>query len=394
MQRTLQPRAAAALVLERVLRERLTLDEAWSGEEDPFTRNLVLSTLRHIGQIDAVLEQYIEKPLPEKCSLVQQALRLGVAQLLVLKTPPHAAVNETVEQVKQGPHAKLSGMANAVLKRVANETSAFPSAEYNIPSWLKGRWRKFYGKDEVAKIAEIAAARPPLDLNLPAPAQMPVGARLDDEIWRLPADHPLVIELPGFTEGTFFVQDIAAGLPVRMLGDVAGKEVLDLAAAPGGKSMQLARAGAAVTALDKSEKRLQKLRDNMQRTKMNVQIISADILQWNNDKLYDAVLLDAPCSATGTWRRHPEVLLLTCPTDIPELAARQRAMLERAWGWVKPGGKLLYCVCSMEPEEGEDVAAWFATTYNMPVAAQRRTLPHEIEGGQDGFFMALFEKMR
>lgn len=391
MTSTLDARARAVEVLERVLIGGHTLDEAWAQGDDAYTHNLVLTTLRHLGQIDAIIQPYLQTPMAPSASRVQHALRIGVTQLLLLETPPHAAVNETVEVIKRGRHAPLSGLVNAVLKKIANEKPALGSAEFNIPSWLKGRWRKAYGKEAVEQIARVAVERPPLDLNMQG--DMPVGARLDEHIWRLPFDHEAVTELPGFGVGTFFVQDVAASMPVRMLGDVKNLEVLDLAAAPGGKAAQLARAGAKVTALDKSEGRMKKIVQNMTRLQLNVQMVTADILTWENKKQFDVVLLDAPCSATGTWRRHPEVLLLTSEKDIAELAAQQREMMTRALNWVKPGGRLLYCVCSMEPEEGEAQVDWFAPTYKVRELARKRTLPHEIAGGQDGFFMACFEKI-
>ena len=409
-------RAQAALLLSAVLKDRKTLDEALlahpfegAASDMQFSRLLVLTVLRHLGQIDALLARYLLKPLPAKRLKVQNALRLGIAQLLLLETPPHAAVNETVSLLKKTKDVGLAGLVNAVLQKISREKPALPLPAANLPAWLAERWTKFYGVETVASIAEIAAARPPLDLN--TKATMQDATRLDGEMVRMEAGHPPVETLAGYDEGLFFVQDLAASYPARLLGDVGGKHVLDLCAAPGGKTAQLARAGATVTALDRSPARLVRVRENLARLRLAAEIIAADALTWEPLSSYDALVLDAPCSATGTWRRHPEVVRLASEADIEELVVLQRQLLTRAWEWVKPGGKLVYCVCSLEREEGEAQAEWFLAQHSdaqiakpqeaMEIFPQAitpegyvRTLPsyRKAQGGMDGFFAVCFVK--
>jgi 16S rRNA (cytosine967-C5)-methyltransferase len=410
-------RAQAAALLQAVLAERQTLDEALAarplqgeGAQTRFTMMLVLTALRHLGQIDALLARYIAKPLPDKRVAAKNALRLGAVQLLLMNTPAHAALNETVQLVKESKDGGLSGLVNAVLQKLNKEKPALPDPIHNLPGWLRLRWEHAYGADVVAAMAAVAAERPPLDLVVPAPMQYAQGERMDTHVWRLPSDHESVAELEGYNDGKFWVQDIAATYPARLLSEVKGLSVLDIGAAPGGKTAQLAHAGAQVTALDKSATRMEVLKQNMARLRLEVGTQVADALTWEPGKHFDAVLLDAPCTATGTWRRHPEVLAVTTQHDITELARTQRELLRRAWHWVKPGGRLVYCVCSLEPEEGEQQAAWFAQhhsdaaiekTSHADIPAEAfgpegylRTRPDmlRVRGGMDGFFAAVFRK--
>jgi 16S rRNA (cytosine967-C5)-methyltransferase len=409
-------RARALALLTSILAERRTLDEAlpahpFKGSEADaqFSLLLTLTVLRHLGQIDVLLARYLVKPLPAKRRAVSLALRLGIAQLLILETPAHAAVNETVALLKKGKDTGLAGLVNAVLQKIAREKPVLPLTVHNLPEWLQQRWSGWYGPAAMLAIAEVASGRPPLDLH--TKVEIAGAVRLDAQMVRLPAEHAPVETLAGYKEGTFFVQDLAASYPARLLGDVRGKRVLDLCAAPGGKTAQLAWAGAHVTALDRSPARLTRLQENMARLALPVETIVADALEWKPAAPYDAILLDAPCSATGTWRRHPEVVQLVTPQDILELSALQRQLLTRAWGWLKPGGKLVYCVCSLEREEGEAQAAWFlemqkeasliapdGTTAIFPQAITHegyvRTLPSFLaeQGSMDGFFAVGFEK--
>lgn len=387
------PRMLAWDALSRILAERRTLEEALPPMEDELraqVRQLLMATLRHLGQIDALLKPLIDKPLAPRNRAVMDALRLGVAQLIVLNTPAHAAVNETVAMVKASKHAPLAGMVNAILKKIAGP---LPDCRHNLPGWIEKRWKAQYGKAVSDTICKVAAERPPLDVNTRQP--FAVGAQLDADIWRFPPQHPPVPELDGYEQGAFFVQDIAASFPVRLLKDIAGKRALDIGAAPGGKTAQLAWAGAHVTALDKSATRMQRLAQNMQRLRLDVQTVIADAMEYAPAQPFDVVVLDAPCSATGTWRRHPEVVHITTPEDIAELAATQRLILEKAWGWLKPGGTLLYCVCSLEREEGEDQRDGFLAQHaDAELLAERRTTPAELadQGGMDGFFAMTLRK--
>ncbi len=393
MNDALDPRALAWAALGDVLDKRLTADAATAHwPEQPFARAMLLATLRHAGQIDALLAGLLEKPVPKRHAAVMHALRLGVAQLLVLEVPAHAAVHETVAMVKASRHAPLAGLVNAVLKQVQ---APLPDYRHNLPAWLEQRWKAQYGKAVTDAICAVANQPAPLDLNTQQAFE--AGARLDAQIWRMGVEHPPVPSLPGYDAGEFFVQDVAASYPVRLLGDLTGLQALDIGAAPGGKTAQLAQAGAQVVALDKSAVRMDRLCQNMRRLGQQVDLQVGDALQYEPRGPFDVVVLDAPCSATGTWRRHPEVVQITTLDDIHELAETQRALLARAWGWVKPGGRLLYCVCSLEREEGEDQRDWFLRTHRDARAEGEalRTTPAMLaeQGGMDGFFACVFTKI-
>lgn len=373
-------RAHAHALLMLVLGEKCTLDEALakhplSGAEadQRFAMLLALSTLQHLGQLDAVLAKYLEKPLPQKRLTITNALRLGAAQLLLLETPAHAAVNETVTLVKAGKDAGLAGLVNAVLQKMVREKATLPAPIENLPKWLRARWEKAYGTDVVAAMAQVAATRAPLDIH--STVDMQGAVRLDLRMQRFAGDHLPVEHLAGYASGAFFVQDVAASYPVRMLGDVSQLQVLDVCAAPGGKAMQLIQAGAFVTAIDKSAARMKRVKENLKRMNMQANTIVVDAFKWQPSRAYDAILLDAPCSATGTWRRHPEVVHCVSEADITEMVALQRQLLLRAWEWLKPNGKMVYCVCSLEPEEGEQQAAWFMNEVkNAAVVAANKSL--------------------
>ncbi|MFZ4541881.1 MAG: transcription antitermination factor NusB [Rickettsiales bacterium] len=390
----LNARAQAQGLLNLVLGGALTVDEAlarapMSGEaaDQRFAILLALTTLQHLGQLDAAIANFLETPLPVKRLAVSNALRLGAAQLLFLDTPAHAAVNETVALVKKGKDAALSGLVNAVLQKMAADKPTLRPATKNLPQWLRNRWEKQYGVAAVATICDIAAQRAPLDIH--SMADMEGAERLDSQMLRIRGEHPPVEELPGYDTGAFFIQDIAASYPARLLGEVKGLRLLDACAAPGGKTAQLARAGARVTALDRSHARMRLLRDNMARLNCEVEVVVDDAMTWQPAEPFDAILLDAPCTATGTWRRHPEVVQILKKEEIAEMATLQRALLSRAWEWLKPSGKLVYCVCSLEPEEGEQQAQWFLEATNdaslitcSPLEGER-ALPLQCRGWAD-----------
>lgn len=379
-------RTIAIQGLHTILSEGRTVDEVLpkhlelSEQDEKFVTALLMATLRHLGQLDAMIEPHLEKPLSKKLQAVQCALRIGAAQILVMKIPAHAAVGETVEAVKSGKHRPYAKLVNAVLRKL--EPTELPPATFNLPAWYKPRWKQHY---DVPKICDVVLQQTPLDIT-----------RRDGSVERFAHPHPDVDSIKGYHEGDFWVQDRAAAKPVAMLGDIKGKNVLEIGAAPGGKTAQLIAAGANVTALDRSESRMRILNTNMKRLKMDVTPVVADVMEWEPSAQYDVVVIDAPCSATGTWRRHPEVVHITTLDDITELAKLQAEMLDRIWNWVKPGGRLLYIVCSLEREEGEAQTAAFLDTHKDAkiVGEPLRTNPSmEAEtGGMDGFYAVILQK--
>ena len=421
-----QPRAVALDILQAVLRQRLPLDDLLAGHHDlpampardrAFVRALVATTLRRLGQIDAILTACLERPLPARATAIEDLLRLGLAQLLFLRVPAHAAVDTTVALVaRRGGEAGFKGLVNAVLRRVDREREALlaaTAAVANLPDWLRWSWVDAYGAETAAAIAAALADEPPLDFTVrgdPEAWAPALGATiLPTGSLRRPAELGGAIEgLPGFAEGAWWVQDAAAALPVRLLGDVAGRRVADLCAAPGGKTAQLAAAGAAVIAVDRSAPRLQKVADNMTRLGLAAELVVAAAAQWQPPDALEAVLLDAPCSATGTIRRHPDIAWLKRPADVAKLALLQDRLLAAAVQCLAPGGRLVFCTCSLQPEEGPArVAALIAQGAPVErepidpaeIAGQRelltaegdlRTLPCHWpqQGGLDGFYAA------
>ncbi|MEZ5960906.1 MAG: transcription antitermination factor NusB [Hyphomonadaceae bacterium] len=382
--------------------------KALEGRDRAFARALVTAGLRRLGGIDAVLSEFLDRPLPDSAHHARALLHLGAAQLLVLGTPAHAAVGETVETANQMREARgFAKLMNAVLRKVANNGPKIldnlpPGSD--LPHWLYTRWRAAYGEAAPA-MAEALLTEPPLDISVKNDAagwaERLFGAVTPTGSVRL-TEHAPVDSLPGFNEGAWWVQDAAAALPAQLLGDVHGKRVLDLCAAPGGKTLQLAAAGAAVTAVDKSEVRLKRLRENLARTKLKAEVVCADALEFKAEP-FDAVLLDAPCTSTGTLRRHPDVAWLRRPTDVKALSDLQAQLIEAAAKLLKPGAPLVYAVCSLEPEEGPGVVAdalrkgWRRNPLTTEIPAgfitadgDMRTHPGlwpEI-GGLDGFYAA------
>lgn len=420
----LMSRLAAFEVISDVLRRGRPLDDALAasrayGALDPagkgFAAYLVRTVLRRLGQIDALIQHCVREPLPRKAKPVYDVLRVGVAQLMFSATADHAAVDTTVDlcrTVNQVPFAKL---VNAVMRRLQREGDALLKAQdeaaINTPAWLMESWKTAYGADTAAAIARQHLETPPLDLsvksNAPMWAEKLGGEAIFEATVRL-AEAADVTRLDGFEDGAWWVQDAAARLAIGLLGDVSGKRALDLCAAPGGKTLDLCAAGADVTAVDISEKRLQRVSENLKRTGLNARTVAADVRTFVPDVPAEIVVLDAPCSSTGTLRRHPDVAHLKSPEDIDKLAGVQAALLDAAAAMTAPGGTLLYVTCSLQPEEGEDAVEGFLSRApafrRNPVTAQDvsgltaavtptgdfRTLPCYMAdiGGMDGFFAA------
>jgi 16S rRNA (cytosine967-C5)-methyltransferase len=361
-------RDVALDLIGAVLRRKRPLDDAiedsaaihqLSGRDRAFARLLVATVLRRLGQIDVLIANCLNMPLAPRAALVQDILRLGVAQLLFLRTPPHAAVATSVDIAQSRGFVSHKGLVNAVLRRLSVEGSERVEEQdaprLNTPEWLWHSWSRAYGPRTARAIATAHLKEAPLDLTL----------RYDSETWRATLEGVLLptgtlrrtaggalASLPGYAEGAWWVQDAAAALPARLFGDLTGREVVDLCAAPGGKTAQLATAGAQVTAVDRSTRRLERLVANFERLGLGVEAVGADALNWRPPHPVEAVLLDAPCSTTGAIRRHPDVPHLKSPEDVARLSVVQDNLLRAAIDMLKPGGTLVYCTCSLEPEEG------------------------------------------
>jgi 16S rRNA (cytosine967-C5)-methyltransferase len=392
-------RLAAADILDAVLRRGRPLDEqldearaspAFAAMEDrdrALVRRIVATVLRRLGTLRALLKTMLQKGLPADAYKAETALLIGAAQILWLKVPDHAAVDLSVRLVQTDRKAeRYTGLVNAILRRIIREGGAVPDdALHDTPSWLLRRWTKTYGADGARDIARANQNEPPLDVTVKSDAQgwaeKLEGRVLPTGSVRLLAHGPVTL-LPGFAEGAWWVQDTAATLPVRLLGDVTGLKVADLCAAPGGKTAQLALAGAHVTAVDRSEARLARLRDNLKRLSLEAETIAADATQWRPDTSdagpFDAVLLDAPCSSTGTIRRHPDIPWVKREADFATLTALQQCLLAHAVSLVRPGGMIVYCTCSLEPEEGEGIVA--AALAADPALRRVPITPEEIGG--------------
>lgn len=413
--RGLPARAAALDLLTAALSRRAGLDEGLSHpalaalppRDRAFARALVMATLRWLGPIDTALQARLKKAPPER---IVNVLRLGAAQLLVLKTPAHAAVGATVDlaAAQKGGEA-LKGLVNAVLRGLTREPPELADPDLMAPTWLAARWRTAYGAENAIAIAALIGEEPATDVTprgeagdlataLEAEAlpggSLRVGLKGEVSAW------------PGFAEGGWWVQDASAAVAARLLHVKQGETALDLCAAPGGKTLQLAAAGAQVTALDRSAGRIKRVSENLARVGLSAEVAVADAAEWADGRTFDAVLLDAPCSATGTFRRHPDMLWVASPADIPKLSSIQTRLLASAARRVKPGGRLVYCVCSLELEEGEGQVATFLSRHpefalepiaagegGAPEASLRpdgtlRILPHHRAGGTDGFYVA------
>jgi 16S rRNA (cytosine967-C5)-methyltransferase len=422
-------RSVALAVLNAVLRGGQPLEDTMArhpgfaelqGSDRPFARLLVTTVLRRLGEIDAAIDTRMERALPGRAHTAIDVLRLGAAQLLFLDTPPHAAVDTSVRLVESAGQQRFKGLVNAVLRRLSRERgqARMPEAaagRCNTPDWLWRSWVAAYGEAVAEAIAVQHLHEAPLDFTLRDPSANAFWAERLEAIplpggsLRRPAGGR-VETLAGYAEGAWWIQDVAASLPARLLGNVAGKQVIDLCAAPGGKTLQLAAAGARVTAVDLSPRRLDRLSENLKRTGLAAEVVCADAAAWRPETLADAVLLDAPCSATGTIRRHPDIARGKTAADIARLTRVQRRLLDAAAAMLRPGGVLVYAVCSLQREEGPELIATALKDglplEGFPIAPEElqgfecavlpqgdvRTLPSlwAAKGGMDGFYLARF----
>ena len=402
----LPARRAALRILDAVLRRAQTMDNAAQvarglpPADSALASAIAGETLRRLPDLDALIDGATRQRLPDD-SKARAVLRLALAQKIGLGTPDHAVVATALPLVDGGPRRLVHGVLGTLLRK-----GLPPLDAPRLPEAVEERWGKAWGEEVVLAARRAIAHRPPLDLSFAAHAdesEFPDGVTLAPLHRRLD-HHGAVTMLPGFGEGRWWVQDLAASLPARLVRSSA-RRVLDACAAPGGKTMQLAAAGHDVTALDRSESRLARLADNLKRTGLAARTVTADALDWSPGEMFDAVLLDVPCSATGTFRRHPEVLYRARPAIVADSSDLQQRLLDRAAGWVRPGGSLVYAVCSLEPQEGEErIDAFLAQRREFrlepaPLLADGvtphprgwlRVLPGMLEdkGGLDGFFTA------
>ncbi len=429
----LPARKAAAKLLAAVVDAGTPLDGLTDNEhghpqyraldqrDRSLVRAILATALRHRVTIGRLIDRRLERPLPANAHALSHILHVAAAQILFLDVPDSAAVDLAVTHAKSDPRTtRFSGLVNGVLRALVRVKERALPAELakndDAPDWFSKRLTEAYGPDKARAILVAHRLEAPIDFTVKSdPEQwaerfggivLPTGSvRLE----RLPAQ---VTELPGFTEGDWWVQDAAAALPARLLGDIAGLEVADLCAAPGGKTAQLALAGARVTAVDMSKSRLRRLASNLERLRLSADIVEADLTTFVPEKLFDAILLDAPCSSTGTVRRHPDVPWTKSPQDIEKLAGIQRRLLERAVHFVKPGGRIVFSNCSLDPEEGEALHTAFLTAGHeitddpirageiagaddfVTAAGALRTTPADMNlgtaalSGMDGFFAA------
>ena len=433
----LAARRIAADILDGVLHKHRTLDEQLEGggahpalktlsdRDRALMRRLVATVLRRLGTLGHVLSRLLDRGIPTDAPRAQSALLIGAAQILWMDVPDHAAVDLSVRLVQSDRRAaKYAGLINAVLRRCAREGQPLidevASQALDLPPWLMARWSAHYGESIAKDIATALGHEPSLDLTVKCDAAQ-WATRLHGEILPTGTVRTLlqgsVTMLPGFAEGQWWVQDAAAALPARLFGDIEGKTIADLCAAPGGKTAQLAQAGARVTAIDRSPTRMARLRDNLARLTLEAGTVVSDATEWQSgNETFDGVLVDAPCASTGTIRRHPDVAWLRQESDIGALMPLQQRLLRKAVALLKPGGTLVYCTCSLEPEEGEQAIATLLAAESgikrQPIEADEvaglaeivtpegdlRTLPCHLPhddpklGGLDGFYAARLVK--
>lgn len=433
-------RLAAAHLLDAVFRRNRPLDEqlddrhlnpslrALSERDRALARRIVATVLRRLGTLRRLIGDLLDRGLPKGGTQVENALLIGAAQLLFLDVPRHAAVDLSVRLVQGDPrNARYAGLVNAVMRRIAQGgaglLTGYERLHLDTPDWLFARWARAYGEDKAHAISMAHRLDPPLDITVKSDpdgwAERLGGRRMPTGSVRL-ASHGQISALPGYADGEWWVQDAAAALPAKLFGDVQGQTVADLCAAPGGKTAQLVCAGATVTAVDQSASRMARLLENLARTRLDARTAVANAVDWeppNGPASFDAVLIDAPCTSTGTIRRHPDIPWRKTPEDIMTLSALQKRLLTRAISLTRSGGTIVYCTCSLEPEEGEDIVCTVLeqdrrvtrkpiTEDEFPAikdfitpAGDLRTLPCQWPDpdfhmyGLDGFFAARLERV-
>ncbi len=421
----IKSREAAYLVIKKVLDDGATLDGSIekycreiSAQDRAFIRHLTTTTLRRLGQLDRIINHCTKTKFGNTQTQIRHILRLGIAQLLYCEVPAHAAVNTSVTLVaKRAPKKMqyLKNTVNAILRRVDRERDElhkkYSNTRLNFPPWLLKSWDDRYGAAVVKDILATLLTEAPLDISLkPQCDQQEWAKRLGGKVVsggsiRI-SKAGKIAELDGYNEGQWWVQDAAARLPVSLLGAGTGSRILDLCAAPGGKTAQSAAAGSHVIAVDFSESRLNRLKENMARLNLEVDVVTSDVLTYNPQENHDFILLDAPCSSTGTIRRHPEILHTRKKQDVDELAVLQTKMLDHAVSLLNKGGVLVYSVCSMQPEEGPDQIKALLDRHgslkrkeikteelegleqSILESGDVQTLAHHMSDGMDGFFIS------
>jgi 16S rRNA (cytosine967-C5)-methyltransferase len=425
----LAARVAATRILAAVLEKKTSLDgmldsengnpvyRALSLADRALVRAIVNSALRHLPRIEAALSMLLDGPLPQGARSLHHVLVIGAAQMLYLDVPDHSAVDLAVEQAHRDPrNRRFVKLVNAVLRRLGREKAEIEKAIGDVPvlpGWFHDRLVSAYGDEVAQRISEAQLTPASIDLTVKADpalwAEKLGGTVLPNGSVRLGEFEGQIPSLEGFAEGAWWVQDLAASIPVKLMGDISGKRVADLCAAPGGKTAQLAHAGAKVTALDQSGNRLRRLRENLDRLGLQAETVEANMLKYQPEQLFDAVLLDAPCSSTGTLRKHPDVCWTKNENDIAKLAALQGQMLRHALTLVGPGGIVVFSNCSLDPSEGEEMIAqvltenptfervavrkedWPGMETAVTAEGDIRTTP-DMFGGVDGFFSSVLRK--
>lgn len=425
----LAARVAAARILAAVLEKKTSLDgmldsengnpvyRALSVADRALVRAIVNSALRHLPRVEAALSMLLDGPLPQGARSLHHVLVVGAAQMLYLDVPDHSAVDLAVEQAHRDPrNRRFVKLVNAVLRRLGREKADIEQAIAQVPvlpEWFYARLVLAYGDETARRISEAQLTPSSIDLTVKADpalwAEKLSGTVMPNGSVRLGEFEGQIPSLEGFAEGAWWVQDLAASMPVRLMGDVSGKRVADLCAAPGGKTAQLALAGAKVTALDQSGNRLRRLRENLDRLGLHAETVETNMMKYQPEQLFDAVLLDAPCSSTGTLRKHPDVCWTKDENDIAKLAALQGQMLRHAITLVDSGGIVVFSNCSLDPSEGEAMIAqvlvenpgfervpvrkedWPSMEAVITAEGDLRTTP-DMFGGVDGFFSSVLRK--